>query len=436
MRKNALPLPAQNDLTPKQREVLEMFDGEALTASDVALNMQRDVLSVRAHIRALVAGRHIESSKRGRVVYYHKTGVPVPNGEKRSDDAFDENENKPRDEDGVDDERTEQEGTEEQVDALDDDEESDGEIAFERGMSQRRTAPKDDEFLIEGTISVERAQSILNVQQFERERLWELRRTTPAHMLPIIKHSLEIILALRNNAQALEDAYNKIQRQEGIDKRTLIAWATALASNNVTVDDIMETATPTPHPAASDHVAESAAYAEEDVEDPMNEESVENDPSPPPPEPPQRKRAYTHQQSTNATALSMRSSEESNARTKRSIHIDPRLTPKQQMDRDVFQKDPALLALHETNLCAALTDLEGRLSHNEWSEYALILSPPNDAKRESMERFITLFRKAHPSIPAMEAHELATLILSEEDMRTGDAAARYAELSDAFLRTA
>lgn len=436
MEKNGAKNNAQNDLTPKQREMLALFDGEALTASDIALTVHKDIMTVRQHLKALVAGSHILSSKRGRVVYFHKEGVAVPEGEKRGgasvedgetpDDGMQENK---EDELGRDAERDEDSDEESELDEERDDESDDGEddetVAPRRA---RRTGGND--FLVEGAVDPAKANAILDVKHFERQRLETLYADTPDYMLPVIQEALRSILSLTNDAAALDAEYERIRRQEGIDKKTLITWAIALSANGLTYADIAKKPDAPAAPTPPEPVV--------DVDDPANDDADQDDegyapPAPlPAPEPPVRtKRSYTRRRPPADI-----DEDEASEQPDRSIRIDPRLTPKQQMERDVFRKDSALLTVLESNLCATMTEVGCRLSEAEWSEYAMIVSVANGGQGGSAERFVALFRKAHPSIPAADARELAMLALTEENRRTDEAAARYGQLSAMYFRTA
>lgn len=413
-----------------------MFDGEALTAADIAMTVHKDIMTVRQHLKALVAGNHIQSTKRGRVVYFHKEGVSVPEGERRGGASAEDGETPdggmPENEEGEEGPGGEhEEGSDDGYGMHEEqEEESDEEGDSDTAAPRRAGRAGGDDLLVEGTVDPTKATGILNVKRFERERLETLYADTPGYMLPVIKEALESILSLTNDAAALDAEYERIRRREGIDKKTLIAWAIALSANGLTYADIAKKPDAPTAPVRPE-VAADVDDAADDHENQDDEGYVPPAPLPAPEPFVRAKRDYTRRRSPAGIDEG-----EGNERPDRSIHIDPRLTPKQQMDRDVFQKDPALLALRETNLCASLTDLTQRLSPAEWSEYAMIMGLANGDVQGSSERFIALFRKAHPSIPANDARELAMLVLTPENMRARDAAARYGKLSAAYFRTA
>ena len=150
------------------------------------------------------------------------------------DDGMQENEEVEEGHDGEDEEVSDEES---EMDKERDDESDDGEDA-ETAAPRRARHTGGNDFLAEGAVDPTKANAILDVKHFERQRLETLYADTPDYMLPVIQEALRSILSLTNDAAALDAEYERIRRQEGIDKKTLITWAIALSANGLTYADI------------------------------------------------------------------------------------------------------------------------------------------------------------------------------------------------------
>ena len=211
-------------LTAKQREILVQFQDEALTAAEVAMNLHADIQAVRVHLRAIVAARQLESTKVGRVVYFHAAGVRPPESEKKSacaaEGGFGEGDGPDGDEEddgeaGADDGR----GSGERSDDDDDGGQAD---AYLRGALKRRR-PKPDDTSIEGHVDAAHAVPEFDPADTNEAALANLLRDTPEEQRAWVTDALREMLLLRAAAQPLETLYAAYERR-GIPRGLLIRW--------------------------------------------------------------------------------------------------------------------------------------------------------------------------------------------------------------------
>lgn len=435
-------------LTPQQEKVLGMFDGEALTAAEVAMNLRKEITGVRQQLRSLVTGKHLETTKRGRVVFYHKHGVEAPNEERRTngDNAADFggfNE-------GNDDETVQDD---DKNDAPDD---ADDEAAETPEVGQHTDAPETSRGHARPSARgehIEEADPRQAIPQFDeaqngRATIGALFAQTPKEQLPLIEEALAHMSELRGNHGALRDFYEHFFVDHGIDEHTLIRWHIALFASGYTPSDFREALasvyTPEPPPAAAAATddgkdddqdnretvdkARDPMAREADVLDVLYDVSRQDPPHPLHP--------------TVANTLHMNASidrhRQSTGYNLGRLAVNPRISPRHQMEIDVYSKPAVESGNDETDLAGTLCEIGGRLTDAEWAEYESIvhLSEIGAVQPAFAKRFSELFFKAHRAIPGADCAALANLILIAPDARTKVQSAEYELLAKKYLHGA
>lgn len=420
--------PASVDtLTPAQKRAFELFDGEPLTPNDVANRLDVSVATVRQHLKALVAAKRIDATRRGRVVYYHKPGVEVP-----------EEENEPlSDEDAAGDEDVANDSPEPTGASDEDDQTND---------------PAEPRVEFEGVLfadASEHAIPAFNEEEHRASSIDQLLKEITDEQIPHVIEAMERMSALKNNNAALQELYDECVAEHGLNKHLLIRFFMVTVSHGIDPSTLFARkktaieppATPKEQAAAIDgqelgnpEIASSRDTSHAllmDRIDAMKQvlamqeeiaalETVHGMHEAELPSPPIRKVRTLPQKETAAQSK---------------LVIDPETTPSRQMEKAIFSRKADELGQHETNLAASLCAIESRLSKVEWAEYQSLITMTRDGTHtdSSKQRFRALLGQAHHTLPKHTVDELCSILLVPPLLRDEQQLARYDQLLHDFL---
>ncbi len=208
-------------LSPAQQRMLDMFDSEPMTPTNIGTALNLTVETVRLHLKTLISKGYIETTRRGRVVYYHKKGVDVPTGEEISPEEFASGD---ADSHGDDEDHGVSDVNE------DDDDESISEILM--GHVRRRKIPRNDDWVVDGAVDLKRVVSTYDPDTANNEELAKLRKDTPSSALPLVSEALTCMISLQGDQPGLRDLYAKYEAHD-IERGLLIRWFLAMKAHGV-----------------------------------------------------------------------------------------------------------------------------------------------------------------------------------------------------------
>lgn len=414
-------------LTPAQERAFGLFDGEPLTPNDVANRLDVSVATVRQHLKALVAAKRIDMTRRGRVVYYHKPGVEVPE---------EEGETSP-DEGAV----REDEGAGES-----------SEHPETPDHDEQANDPAEPRVEFDGTLFAdggEHAIPAFDEAALRASTIGRLLEEITDRQIPHVIEAMKRMSALKESNKALEEFYDEYVAEHGLNKHLLIRFfmvtvshgidpSTLFARKNTTIEAPAATQA---HANAIDDrvpddeegefrpdVPQTALMERIDALKPildMHEEILALETvhgmqeAELPPEP--------------ARKVRTRRQKESSIRAK--LVIDPEKTPSRQMLDAVYAHRADDLGQEETNLAASLCEIESRLNAAEWAEYGSLLALTREGAHTdgTKRRFRELLGKAHRSLPTNVVDELCSILLIPPLLRNEQQLARYDQLLHDFL---